>query len=123
MTIARLLKKSGLGLPCAAAVAAEEGAAPGWPAVNCALPQRCGVLMRKSCSFSKSLLAHRRVLSFEDEVLYSAGKLTCQRLLRLKNESEFALNWRGIQHCIFLALRAAQLTGGLKLSANGADAV
>ncbi len=27
-------------------------------AVNCVLRQRCGVLVRKSCSFSKSLLMH-----------------------------------------------------------------
>ena len=27
-------------------------------AVNCALRQRCGVLVRKSCSFSKSLARH-----------------------------------------------------------------
>ena len=27
-------------------------------AVNCALRQRCGVLLRKSCSFSKSLAMH-----------------------------------------------------------------
>ena len=27
-------------------------------AVNCSLRQRCGVLVRKSCSFSKSLIMH-----------------------------------------------------------------
>ena len=27
-------------------------------AINCSLRQRCGVLVRKSCSFSKSLLMH-----------------------------------------------------------------
>ena len=27
-------------------------------AINCALRQRCGVLVRKSCSFSKSLVMH-----------------------------------------------------------------
>ena len=27
-------------------------------AINCSLRQRCGVLVRKACSFSKSLLMH-----------------------------------------------------------------
>lgn len=35
-----------------------EGQTSSVEAINCALRQRCGVLVRKSCSFSKSLVMH-----------------------------------------------------------------
>ena len=37
---------------------ADEGQTNIVGAINCSLRQRCGVLVRKSCSFSKSLAMH-----------------------------------------------------------------